>query len=408
MVKLDGPTGQWTVGEETPLTEVSGLDAGSQPGWFIPRVGAAAAEPVADGRARIRSGLSARVLRPVTAGADASAATTYLERLAARSAAVRNGAVPRHRPRPGVAAARVPARRRGPRAVLAAPRRRRRPPRRRGQAQPRVLRGVRVGGARGAGARPGRRSRRTCPVVIDAKRGDIGSTAARQAVALYDVLGADAITVSPYLGEEAIAPLLARGDRLAYVLCRTSNPGAPELQSLVVADDEPAGAPPEPLYLRVARRVAAWGPGGTVGLVVGATAPVELAAIRDVAPGLPFLVPGVGAQGGEIDPVLADGPARDGSGRWSPGWRAPRQRHPRDRVRGGRPEHGRRGREGPRPGRRRLGEATPCATLAAARGPIRRRPPEPPFRADIAPDGASSRCHCRPASNGSSSSSSRC
>ncbi|HEX5014279.1 MAG TPA: orotidine-5'-phosphate decarboxylase [Candidatus Limnocylindrales bacterium] len=148
------------------------------------------------------------------------------------------------------------------------------------------------------------------PVVMDAKRGDIGSTAAKQAVALYDGLGADAITVSPYLGEEAIAPLLERRDRLAYVLCRTSNPGAPELQSLVVAADDDGNAPAEPLYLRVARRVAAWGPGGTVGLVVGATAPVELAAIRDLAPGLPFLVPGVGAQGGEIDPVLADGPAR--------------------------------------------------------------------------------------------------
>jgi orotidine-5'-phosphate decarboxylase len=152
------------------------------------------------------------------------------------------------------------------------------------------------------------------PVVIDAKRGDIGSTAARQAVALYDGLGADAITVSPYLGEEAVAPLLARGDRLAYVLCRTSNPGAPEFQSLAVraaagGDGESDGAPAEPLYQRVARRVAAWGPGGTVGLVVGATAPAELRDIRAVAPGLPFLVPGVGAQGGEIDPVLADGPA---------------------------------------------------------------------------------------------------
>ena len=149
------------------------------------------------------------------------------------------------------------------------------------------------------------------PVVMDAKRGDIGSTAARQAVALYDALGADAITVNPYLGEEAIAPLLERADRLAYVLCRTSNPGAPELQSLVLASEggEPADDAPEPLYLRVARRVAGWGPGGTVGLVVGATAPVELAAIRGVAPGLPFLVPGVGAQGGEIEPVLAEGPA---------------------------------------------------------------------------------------------------
>jgi orotidine-5'-phosphate decarboxylase len=154
------------------------------------------------------------------------------------------------------------------------------------------------------------------PVVIDAKRGDIGSTAARQAVALYDVLGADAITVSPYLGEEAIGPLLERPNRLAYVLCRTSNPGAPELQSLAVADGD---GPAEPLYLRVARRAAGWGPGGTVGLVVGATAPAELAEIREVAPGLPFLVPGVGAQGGEIEPVLAAGPANAAPGGGRPG-----------------------------------------------------------------------------------------
>ena len=148
------------------------------------------------------------------------------------------------------------------------------------------------------------------PVVMDAKRGDIGTTAARQAVALFDALGADAVTVSPYLGEEAIAPLLARQDRFAYVLCRTSNAGAGELQSLVVAADDAAGLPAEPLYARVARRVADWGPGGTVGLVVGATAPIELAQVRALAPGLAFLVPGVGAQGGQIGPVLADGAAR--------------------------------------------------------------------------------------------------
>ena len=146
-------------------------------------------------------------------------------------------------------------------------------------------------------------------VVADAKRGDIGSTAARQAVALFDVLGADAITVNPYLGGEAIAPLLERADRFAYVLCRTSNPGAGELQGLEVAADEAIGAPAEPLHARVARRAASWGPGGTIGLVVGATAPAELAGIREVAPGLAFLVPGVGAQGGDIGPVLAHGPA---------------------------------------------------------------------------------------------------
>jgi len=145
------------------------------------------------------------------------------------------------------------------------------------------------------------------PVVADVKRGDIGSTAARQAVALFDALGADAITVNPYLGSEALAPLLKRLDRFAYVLCRTSNPGAGELQDLVVG---PAGeAPGEPLWARVARLASGWGPGGTVGLVVGATAPRELAIVRTIAPGLGFLVPGVGAQGGEVEPALRDGPA---------------------------------------------------------------------------------------------------
>ena len=147
------------------------------------------------------------------------------------------------------------------------------------------------------------------PVVIDAKRADIGSTAARHAVALFDRLGADAVTVNPYPGGKAIAPLLERTDRYAYVLCRTSNPEAAELQNLVVAADPTIDAPAEALHLRVARRAATWGPGGTVGLVVGATAPAELHEIRAVAPGLGILVPGIGAQGGEIEPVLRDGPA---------------------------------------------------------------------------------------------------
>jgi len=147
------------------------------------------------------------------------------------------------------------------------------------------------------------------PVIADAKRGDIGSTAARHATALFDALGADAVTVNPYLGETAIAPLLERTDHFAYVLCRTSNPGATELQGLVVAADEERGAPSEPLWARVARRAATWGPGGTLGLVVGATAPAELAYARAIAPHLAFLVPGVGVQGGAVEPVMADGPA---------------------------------------------------------------------------------------------------
>jgi orotidine-5'-phosphate decarboxylase len=147
------------------------------------------------------------------------------------------------------------------------------------------------------------------PVVMDAKRADIGTTAAHHAIALFDRLGADAVTVNPYPGGAAIAPLFERLDRYAYVLCRTSNPDAAEFQNLVVGPDPSSDAPAEPLHLRVARRAASWGPGGTIGLVVGATAPAELRAIRAVAPGLGFLVPGVGAQGGEIEPVLRDGPA---------------------------------------------------------------------------------------------------
>ena len=147
------------------------------------------------------------------------------------------------------------------------------------------------------------------PVVADVKRADIGSTAARQAAALFDGLGVDAVTVNPYLGEEAIEPLISRVDRFAYVLCRTSNPGAGELQDLVVGPDSDLNAPAEPLHLRVARRVARWGPGATVGLVVGATAPAELAVVRGVAPGLAFLVPGVGAQGGDVAAVLDHGRA---------------------------------------------------------------------------------------------------
>ena len=157
------------------------------------------------------------------------------------------------------------------------------------------------------------------PLVLDGKRGDIDTTVARQAVALFDRLGADAVTVNPYLGEEAVAPLLERLDRFAYILCRTSNPGAAELQGLVVAADPATGAPAEPLFLRVARRATSWGPGGTVGLVTGATAPAELAAIRAVAPGLPFLVPGIGAQGGPPAPVLASGAATASPGSGRPG-----------------------------------------------------------------------------------------
>jgi orotidine-5'-phosphate decarboxylase len=146
-------------------------------------------------------------------------------------------------------------------------------------------------------------------VVADGKRGDIATTAARQAVALFDTLGADAVTVNPYLGLEPLAAFIARPERFAYVLCRTSNPGAVEFQDLVVPADDRLGAPAEPLHRRVARRVAAEGLAERAGLVVGATAPAELASLRALVPGLAFLVPGVGAQGGDTAAVLAAGPA---------------------------------------------------------------------------------------------------
>jgi orotidine-5'-phosphate decarboxylase len=149
------------------------------------------------------------------------------------------------------------------------------------------------------------------PVLADAKRGDISSTAAHQAAALFDRLGADAITVNPYVGREGLEPLLSRTDRFAYVLCRTSNPGASEIQGLTVEADPGGGAPAEALYLRVARRVATWQP-GRVGLVVGATAPDELRAVRELVPDMAFLVPGIGSQGGDVEAVLGDGPARAG------------------------------------------------------------------------------------------------
>lgn len=149
------------------------------------------------------------------------------------------------------------------------------------------------------------------PFIADAKRGDIGSTSERIATALFDSLGADAVTVNPYLGADAIGPLLERPDRFVYLLCRTSNPGAGALQDLVVPGDPALAAPAETLALRVARLAVTWQRHpGTVGLVVGATAPSELGAIRSVAPGLPFLVPGVGSQGGDAESALRSGPAR--------------------------------------------------------------------------------------------------
>jgi orotidine-5'-phosphate decarboxylase len=142
--------------------------------------------------------------------------------------------------------------------------------------------------------------------LLDAKRGDIGSTAERYAEGLFGRLDADGVTLSPYLGADAVEPFLAHPDRLVYVLARTSNPSAGTLQSL-----EAGGAP---LHLHVARWVAGRWPGGRVGLVVGATAPAELAEIRKAVPGPAFLVPGIGEQGGDLEAA-----ARACDGAWAPG-----------------------------------------------------------------------------------------
>jgi orotidine-5'-phosphate decarboxylase len=135
-------------------------------------------------------------------------------------------------------------------------------------------------------------------VILDAKRGDIGSTNAGYVAAIFDQLGADAVTVHPYLGGEALAPFLERREKLVFVLARTSNPGAGELQDLV--------ADGLPLYRHVARAVAAdWNGAGNCGLVVGATYPEEMRAVReDVSAEMPILIPGVGAQGGDVAAVV--------------------------------------------------------------------------------------------------------
>jgi orotidine-5'-phosphate decarboxylase len=156
------------------------------------------------------------------------------------------------------------------------------------------------------------------PFIADAKRGDIRSTSVRHAAAIFDALDADAVTASPYVGGAALEPLLERSDRFVYVLCRTSDPGSGELQDLVVAAHD--GAPEEPFHLRVARRASDWGAGReTIGLVVGATTPAQLGRVRGTAPDLPFLVPGVGAQGGDAAATLRDGPATGGAAGALPG-----------------------------------------------------------------------------------------
>jgi orotidine-5'-phosphate decarboxylase len=144
-------------------------------------------------------------------------------------------------------------------------------------------------------------------VILDAKRNDIGNTAEAYASEAFDRYGADAVTVNPYMGEDSVRPFLARRDRGAVLLCRTSNTGARDFQDLLVGG--------LPLYRRVAERADRyWNENGNLMLVVGATGPGEMAELRRAHPGLWFLVPGIGAQGGDLDSILAAGLDADGGG----------------------------------------------------------------------------------------------
>jgi len=147
---------------------------------------------------------------------------------------------------------------------------------------------------------------RHIPILVDAKRGDTPHTMQAYARAIFDDLGADAVTLSPYLGGDALAPFLDYPERGVFVLCKTSNPGAGEIQDLPVDG--------EPLFVHVARRALAWDRHGTVGLVVGATYPSDVAAVRQVAPSAPILLPGVGAQAGDLAASVQAGVAAAGGG----------------------------------------------------------------------------------------------
>ena len=143
-------------------------------------------------------------------------------------------------------------------------------------------------------------------VILDAKRGDIGNTAVAYAREAFERYAVDAVTINPYMGEDSVLPFLARPDRGAILLCRTSNPGARDFQDLLIDG--------VPLYRRVAERAAAsWNAYGNLMLVVGATYPKEMAELRRAHPQLTFLVPGIGAQGGDLPAILQSG--LDASGR---------------------------------------------------------------------------------------------
>src|SRR6266446_1274431 len=142
------------------------------------------------------------------------------------------------------------------------------------------------------------------PIIIDAKRGDLGNTARNYAATVFDVYGCDAVTVNPYLGYDSVAPFLAYHEKGVILLCRTSNPSARDFQDLLVQNEK---GEVRPLYEVVAQRVQSWNKEGNCGLVVGATYPQELRTIRSMFPDMPILIPGVGAQGGDLEASVAAG-----------------------------------------------------------------------------------------------------
>ena len=149
------------------------------------------------------------------------------------------------------------------------------------------------------------------PVILDSKRGDIGSTADHYAMEVFERYGADAVTVSPYMGFDTIEPYLKHAGKGVIVLCRTSNPGGSDLQALNIAPDG------LPLYLHVAKLAAQqWNSSGQISLVVGATFPEEIAKVRAIVGEMPLLIPGIGAQGGDIDATVKAGaiPNKPGTG----------------------------------------------------------------------------------------------
>ena len=149
------------------------------------------------------------------------------------------------------------------------------------------------------------------PVILDAKRGDIGSTAEQYAVEAFERFRADAVTVNPYMGRDSVEPYLAYPDKGVILLCRTSNPGGSDLQFLEV--DTSKGR--MKLYEHVARTVAEdWNASGNCALVVGATFPAEIARVRAIVGDVPLLVPGIGAQGGDIEATVRAGSTAAGTG----------------------------------------------------------------------------------------------